>query len=141
MSHRPDSHVIVLRGNPMEEHGLASGTMIPGHLVEPTGSGKQFQKQNTQGAGVAALFVREQWENNGAGIDETIASGDSISVVRAQKGDVILCITAATIDRGEYVTSAGDGTVEVADSAVAFGQALDATYDHGALLRVPVLII
>lgn len=134
------SNTVLISGDAKELAAIASGTLRPGYLVEPTGTGRQWVAQSQAGAQVAAAFVREQFENNGSGIEDTIASGDDCTVLLVEKGAIVNCITNLTIARGTLVGAHTDGTVKAADSEHAIGIAIEATYDHGALLRVPVLI-
>lgn len=134
------AHTIKVQGGGREYAGLGSGTLTPGYLVEPTATADTWQAHGNTGQPIPVAVVREQFENDGAGIEDTIPTGDSITVWLPEKGSVVLCVTASTIARGQFVASAGNGQVEVADSELAFGVAIDDTYDHGALLRVAVLV-
>lgn len=141
MAGESQSHVTIVEGDHREVSGILSGAVFPGYLLEPTSADDTWRVHSNTGAPALLAVAREQFENNGAGIEDQIASGDSVTVCFPEKGAVILCVAEATIQRGDFVSSAGDGRVEEADSSGAFGIAIDNTYDHGALLRVAVQVI
>lgn len=132
-------NVILLRGNAREESGIVSANTTPGMLIEYTSTG--FRPHNTGGGAAAAIFARAQHENDGAGIDTAIASGDEATAIYPDKGAKINAVTADTITRGEFVQSAGDGTVEPFDSGAIIGVASAASDLSGEVGRVEIIII
>ena len=135
-------NVIVIRrsSDPREEGGIVSvGAIRPGMLVEPTSTG-HYKAHDSAGAIAAPIFAREQHENDGHGVDDLIALGDNITVVFAQLGDVINCVTADTIAKDGFVESAGDGTVRAYGSGYRIGYARAASDLSGTVGRVEVVI-
>lgn len=116
-------NTIYLRGEPRhEEAGIATPYDItPGMLVQLNADG--YEPHNEAGGAAAALFARENWENDGAGIGDDIDAGDEVRVIYADKGDKINALTDETIERGDYVESAGDGKVRPFGSGVIIGVA------------------
>ena len=132
-------NTILLRGTPHEESGIASGAIRPGMLVEPTSTG-HFKAHDTAGGAAAALFAREQHENQGNGIDDNIASGDDVTVLFCSAGDKINAVTDDTIAKDEFVESAGDGKVRVYGSGYRIGYAVAASDLSGSVGRVEIII-
>lgn len=106
---------IYLRGNPRHEEAFIADPydITPGMLVELNSDGTA-QPHSTEGGAAAALYARENWENDGAGIGDDIAVGDEVVVIFADKGDKINALTDETVEIGDHLTSAGDGKVAVA---------------------------
>lgn len=132
-------NVILLRGEPREEAGIASGVITPGMLVEPTSTG-HYKAHATAGGACALLFAREQWENDGNGIDDTIASGSEVAVLFCKAGDKINAATDDTIAKDEFVESAGDGKVRVYGSGYRIGYAQAASDLSGSVGRVEIVL-
>ena len=122
-------NVILIRGEAREEGGVAENALTPGHLVEisPSGTGttqrKRWQRHATAGGPAALIFVRSQHENQGGDIDDIVAAGDDVTVIFTELGAKVNCVTADTIVEGEWVESAGDGTVRVYGSGYRLGYA------------------
>lgn len=132
-------NVTLLRGNAVEDSGIASEAITPGMLVEFGGS-DDYQKHSTAGGAAAPWFAREQHENQGAGIDDDIASGDEVTVLRPQLGATINAFTSATIAKGEEVESDGAGGVRVYGSGSRIGIAQAASDLSGTNGRVEIII-
>jgi hypothetical protein len=133
-------NVILLRGDAHEESGLAvTYAITPGMLVEPVSTG--FQPHATAGGTAAALYARQQSENDGASIDTDIAAADEVTVLFCEKGSKVNAVTNDTIVRGEFVQSAGDGTVALFDSGVIIGQATADSDLSGTVGRVEIVVI
>lgn len=129
-----------------EEGFIASEQLTPGDLVEFGGS-DDIQVHKNAGQTAARMFVRAQEENQGAGIDDDIASGDEATVLFPQPGDKVLANSAGAISENAFVESAGDGRLQtVADQAATadeerhsvVGQALETT--TGADERFEILV-
>lgn len=132
--------VILLQGDAIEQSGVASGTLTPGALVAPTGAGEQYAVHIEAGGPAAPVFVRAAHEHNGRGIDDTIASGNDVTTIRPGLGAKINAITEETIARGEWVESAGDGTVRPHGSGYRIGYADAASDLSGSVGRVLIVI-
>jgi hypothetical protein len=132
--------VILLRGNAREESGIADATITPGMLLEfETANG--LSPHAGAGAAAAAIFARAAHEDDGDGIDDNIASGSEVTAIYPEKGAKINAVTDETIDRGEFVQSAGDGKVALFDSGVIIGVASAASDLSGTVGRVEIIII
>jgi hypothetical protein len=90
--------------------GLAGGTVTPGHLLEQ--SGGEFVVHSVEG-GKAYLIADYLQE---ASIEDDYSSSDFMKLFPVQAGDVVRCIlaTSQTITKGDFLISAGDGTVKEA---------------------------
>lgn len=139
-------NTIVLRGTPREESFITAAIVTPGELVEITSSGT-VQAHSTAGGTALKLFVRAQHENDGAGIDDDIASGDEATVVFARSGDKINAIAGESISVGDIVESDGSGHMQTQDSdslttqaerSSVVGQALTAAGTSGE--RVEIIV-
>lgn len=108
-------NTILLRGHAREESGIASEALTPGMLVEYGGS-DDFQAHGTQGGPAALMFVREQWEHDGADIDDDITSGDEITVLFVEVGAKVNAVANGTIQKGDFLASDGNGALQVAES-------------------------
>lgn len=133
-------NVILIQGNAREDTGIASGAIRPGMLIEPTGTGEQYVAHNDAGGAAAPVFAREQHENDGAGIDDNIASASSFTPIFPEMGAKINAVTDDTIARGEWVESAGDGKVRLWGSGYRVGYADAASDLSGTVGRVKIII-
>lgn len=132
---------IVLRGNPREEGFITSEAITPGMLVEiDPSNADQILKHATAGGPAAPWFVREQHENQGADIDDNVASGDEATVVFAQTGDKINAYTSDTITQGDFVESDGVGGVRLYGSGSIVGVAAKDGDLSGTNGRVEIII-
>lgn len=133
--------VILLRGHAREESGVAGAALTPGMLVEMDTTGAdEWKPHDTPGGGGLLAFVRAQHENDGAGIDTEIASGDDCTIIFPEQGAKVNAVTDDTIARGDVVQSAGNGKVEPFDSGVGIGVAAAASDLSGTVGRVEIII-
>lgn len=143
---------VLLRGTPpvLEAKAATSEAIKPGMLLDLTSAGTVRKHTNTGfGASVAraaALFAVEPgWR--GGDIDTAYADGDTVTYVAAGPGDEIYAHLqdAENVVVGQYLQSAGDGSLEAVDSdGFAIAQALEAVNTSGgatatARIRVRVL--
>lgn len=134
-------NTILLRGDADEETAVAAPYAItPGMLVELTANG-EAQPHSSAGGEAAGLFAREQHENQGAGIDDDIAADDEVTLLWPAKGAKINALTSDTIERGDFVQSAGDGQVAPFDSGTIVGVATEDSDLSGDNGRVHIRII
>lgn len=103
-----------------EEGFIASVILSPGELVEFGGS-DDIQPHGTAAGDAAAMFVRAQEENQGAGIDDDIASGDEATVIFPQPGDKVMAIAGGAVTANAFVESDGNGRVVDLGSIAAVG--------------------
>jgi len=109
-------NTILLRGKAREEGRLADCYVLtPGMLVELADAGTVIP-HTTDGGQAAPIFVREQWENDGADIDDDIALDDEAILIFPEMGAKINAYTSDTIEEGDTVCSDGEGGVRLADS-------------------------
>ena len=137
-------NTILIKGDWVWEDNNVAVTyaVTPGMLVEYVSTG--IQPHSTAAGAAAALFAAPQYRETGSGtsgIDDDIPAGDSCSVYAAQKGCVVNAVTAETIVRGEFVESAGDGTVALFASGVILGVARSDSDLSGSVGRVEIVII
>lgn len=134
--------VILLQGHAREESGIAGAQLTPGMLVEIDTSGdREWKPHASAGGGGVLAFVRAQHENDGAGIDTAIASGDDCTVIFPEMGAKVNAVTDDTIARGDVVQSAGNGKVEpLTSGGVGIGVAAEASDLSGTVGRVAIII-
>ena len=118
------ARTIVVRDNPYIE-APAAAALSPGHLLEFATDG-DLQKHSTAASNAAPIFAREN-DIIGDDADEAYAAGDNVLAYHARGGDLVyarVAASAAAIVRGNYLESAGDGTLRVltADAATDQGQ-------------------
>ncbi len=112
--------VILVRGDARYEAGIANGAITPGMLVDycpsvtPTYGTPAFIPHGESGGTAAAMFAEGYHAaRDGKGISTALADEDSITVIFPNKGAKINAVTTATLSRGDYVESAGDGRVHL----------------------------
>lgn len=126
-----------------EEGGIASEALTPGELVEKGGS-DDFQAHSTAAGDAIRAFARAQEENQGAGVDDDIASGDEVTVIYPQSGDKVLARAAGAVSEGDFVESNGAGrlqtlgTTAAAGTEIVIGQANEAAASAGDLFEITV---
>jgi hypothetical protein len=132
---------ILLRGDAERHAGPAGADITPGHLVafDPSEPGG-YIPHGEAGGQAAPWFARENWENDGAGIDDDIASGSEVVVVKPNLGATVNAVTADTIAIGDFVESAGDGTVRPHGSGYVIGVASKDSDLSGDVGRVEIII-
>ncbi len=104
---------IVLKGeNSRHEEYVAAGTIVPGMLLVQDSAGK-VKAHNSQAGKAQALFALED-ALQGKTIDDNYISGALVGCAYPQRGDVILALVlpGASIDKGDFLSSAGDGTLQ-----------------------------
>lgn len=135
-----------LQGGPREdEQHQASEAITPGHLIEPVPTGDtagQWRKHATAGGDSARIFALERGEM-GLGIDDAYAINDYVKAGHFGKGMRVngLIASGQNLKRGNFVESAGDGTLRVLASGVVLGSVAEDTGAVTALSRVKVDII
>jgi hypothetical protein len=103
----------------IREEFVANAAITPGHLVELMSTGK-VRVHATAGGNCLPMFAVED-ELQGKEISEAYAADDQVQVWVPQRGDEVYCLIkhAQTIAIGDFLESAGDGTLQkhVADVA------------------------
>lgn len=106
------SRTILLKGRGVRKEAKAGGTITPGHLVAINSSGA-LVVHNVAGGRAATLFAVEN-DLIGNTIDDNYVSGDYVQAEYLRTGDEVyglVAANAAAIAVGDYLESAGDGTV------------------------------
>lgn len=116
----PDN-TILQNGDPLEEDFVLSEDLDPGELVELGGT-DDIQAHSEGGGFAQRWFLREQKENAGAGIDDTVASGDTGTVLKCSGGERVQARLGTgdaevNISEGAELESAGDGTLQAFGTA------------------------
>lgn len=105
---------ILLNGEAREESYIASEALTPGELVQPAATEGQVKANDAAGdADAPRWWVREQRENEGAGVDDDIASGDECTVLKPESGARINARIAhgESLSDGEALESDGAGAL------------------------------
>jgi hypothetical protein len=135
-----EERVIVLRGAPeIDEQNVASAAITPGHLIEIDSN--EWRPHGTAAGAAAKVFALER-DELGKDIDEAYAIGDYVKAGYFHQGDRVNALVASgqTITEGEFLESAGDGTLRAFGSGVIVATAAeDATTT--ALTRVAAIVI
>jgi hypothetical protein len=137
---------IRLKGVGRREERPCSTTITPGMLCRFT-TADQFAVHNVAAKKCAPCFALEN-ELFGKGIDDNYVSGDLVQTETFSGGDWALALLAAgatAIDEGDYLVSAGDGTLQKTTSEYddAIAVAMQAVNNSGGsdLARIMVMII
>lgn len=91
----------------------AAAALKPGHLIELT-SATKVQKHSTSGGAAQKMFAKED-ALQGKTIDDAYAADDVVFGYIAQPGDRLqarVAANAAAITEGDWLASAGDGTLK-----------------------------
>ena len=152
MTTKTDEKTILIKGDPVyNELAMTSGeAMLPGHLVERISAGT-LSKHSGAGLTSTRAFALEN-ENDGGGIDDAYANGETVKFATCRPGDVVNAILAdgETVAIGEYLESNGDGTLREVDADAATAQdernslvgiALEAQSPSGSTARILVEVI
>lgn len=124
--------VIFLKGRPMGKEGIAAAAgILPGMLLDAVPGGDVVPHATASGAAVPA-FARPN-EVIGNGIDVPYANGDTVLYGVCTSGDEVYGWIAdtANIAAGDYLESAGNGTLRAVTTGVAVAKALQ-TVDNTA---------
>ena len=107
---------IHLVGDGRHEEAVAAGAITPGMLITQNNAGKVIAHGTAGGWAEKAFAVEDALQ--GKTIDDACASGDTVSFVLAQPGEVIQAWLSGgeSADTSEFLTSNGDGTLKVATS-------------------------
>lgn len=103
---------IILKGRGIQKEGVAGATITPGELVT-LNSSNEVIPHGTAAGNAQAAFAKEN-EVIGGGIDDTYASGDNVIYEVLPPGAEVYALVAAAagaIVIGDYLESAGDGTL------------------------------
>jgi hypothetical protein len=126
----------------------AGGTILPGSLVALTRL-DTFVVHPSASHKTTAMFALEN-ELIGKGIDDAYVAGDLVQVEHFDQGDWVLALlpaSATKVYEGDFLESAGDGTLQLVgadyqEGATAIAQAME-TVDNSAgsaVARIKVAI-
>lgn len=106
---------ILLKGNGVKVEFDAGTAITPGYLIQLSSDG-DVDPHATAAANAVPMWAQEN-ELVGNGIDDDYAVGESVKCIITQPGSEIYAKVAASapaIVIGQYLESAGDGTVRLA---------------------------
>lgn len=121
-----------------EDSAITSAQATPGFLAEYTATG--VRPHNTAGGFALPVFYREQHENQGADVDDSIAASDEASLLVCTPGCKVNAVTDDTIAQGGFVESAGGGKVRAYGSGYRIGVARSASDLSGSVGRVEIIV-
>lgn len=107
-------NIVLLKGAPLRDEGVAAEAITPGALVERTSTGT-VQNHSTAGASAAPVFAKER-ALAGDGLADAYASGDTVLLLTCRQGDEIYAFVAAAataITAGDFLESDGAGGLQV----------------------------
>lgn len=114
------TNTILIKGRGIRKEALAAAIITPGYLIERIAAGT-FQKHAGAGLNTSPLFAEEN-ELFGKGIDDDYPAGDQVLAQFCVPGceiNAVLAANAAAIVIGDFLESAGDGTLRIATADVA----------------------
>lgn len=96
----------------INEEYFAHEALTPGHLLELRSDGK-VQKHSNEDKNAVPLFAQED-ELQGKTISDEYAQHDPVQVWVPTRGDQVYALLKANeeVDIGDYLVSAGDGTLK-----------------------------
>jgi hypothetical protein len=133
---------IKLLGEPIQnEDDKAAEAITPGHLVTFDSSGNLI-KHNVAGGFTQTAFALER-EEMGDDIDVAYAINDTVKVGVFGPGTRVNALIASgqNINKGDYVESAGNGTLRVFGSGTRLGRSLENTGAVTVLSRMRTEIV
>lgn len=128
------SNTIWLKGDGITKEGNAGGTITPGHLVMRNTTASQFVVQTATATGVVLPAFALEADFVGKGVDTNYTTGLRLQVLYPQKGAEIYALVpaaASAIVIGNFLQSAGDGTVVLRTTGQVVGVALEAINNSG----------
>lgn len=110
------ARTILVSDNPHGEGNVLTGeTINPGHLIDIDPATGDLLVHQTAAANAVPRFARERdWVGDDA--DDAYAAGERVDYFTARPGDRVyakLAAAAAAVARGDFLESAGDGTLRV----------------------------
>ena len=117
--------VVNLKGSPIPKEGTAEVAITPGELIERDATDGQFQPHATAAGNAVPMFADINPEIGG-GLDDDYAVNQQMKAFVAYSGcevNALVAASAAAIAIGDYLESAGDGTLRKASSSAATSEA------------------
>lgn len=114
------------------EELVANAAITPGHLVEVMSTGK-VRRHASAGGNTLPMFALED-EMQGRGITTAFAEDEPVQVWIPYRGDMVYAILkdGEDVDVGDFLESAGDGTLQEYTSGVIVGQVVEAVDMSGS---------
>lgn len=137
------ANVILLDGEAREEDFVASEAITPGELVEHGGSDDIQAHSTASGTQVERIFVREQVENSGNGIDDDVPSGDTATVIYPEQGAKVQAFLAhgENVSEGDALESDGNGALQAQSSGDTIGYAAEGLNNtSGSASRIDITV-
>lgn len=126
---RNNPNTIFLGGPRTQVNDLAASEAItPGHLIERFNNGGVIRvRKHSTAAGMAAKMVANDQPMNNKGVDDAYAANDLVEASVLGQGGVawMLIASGQTIVAGNFLESAGDGTLRIYNAGVRLFQALE----------------
>jgi hypothetical protein len=124
---------------------VAAGTITPGHLVTITSAGK-WAVHGTAGGNPGYKAFAVEADLNGKGIDDNYVANDWAYAWFTQPGveiNALVAAAATAIAVGDYLESAGNGTLRKLASGTPVAQALQAVDNSGggSSVRIQALVL
>ena len=145
-------NTVVIKGRGIRKERLAGGGITPGHLIEVNSSDQVVVHSTADGTAQSAFAVEA--EVIGQDLDHAYLSGETVFYEVCMKGQEVNAIlaTSQTIAAGDFLSSAGDGTLQAysapANLAMAspayqsiVGVAMEAVTTTGATARIKVEVL
>lgn len=126
-------NVVYLYGEQKNDVRLGKGAISPGDLLEKTAVVNEVQRHSTA-AGKALVMVAVENTAWNKGLSDDYADGNQVQVVFPQRGDklsMLLAAGATAVTCGDYLESAGDGTIRIFGSGVALFVAEESVDNSG----------
>ena len=135
---------VLRKGYVCRKEGQTDEAITPGHLIEYGGT-NDIQKHSTDGGFAIKAFALEN-DLVGDDLDDAYATGEAVQFGVCAPGTEINAILAdnQTVAVGEFLVSAGDGTLREATSDAAgvyVAVALEAVTTSGATSRILVEVV
>ena len=113
-------NTIVVKGYPMRKEAVAAEAITPGHLMSLNSSNRLIKHAVAAGNSNATFAIEN--EVFGQGIDVAYANNDNVLYGIFAPGDevnALVAASAAAIVIGDYLESAGNGTLRKVTTAAA----------------------
>jgi hypothetical protein len=137
---------IVLKGHSgsIYKEANAGGAITPGHLIKVNSSGNAVVQSDSARV-QAAVAIENHW--TGGGIDTAYAANDQVCYQVLQPGaewNALVAAAAPAITNGDWLESAGDGTVRktaTQANAMAIARATVDNSGGGSAVRIRAEVI
>lgn len=140
----PRTIILVGKEHGIQKELIAAGTITPGHLIVINSAGRYVVHPTASGK--AAPIFAQEYDINGKGIDDNYVANDwCLGMILRSGAEVNALVAAAApaIAVGDYLESAGNGTLRKFTSGQIIAQALQAVDNSGggASVRIQAMIV